>query len=335
MAAPEPGPEQLDPVARDDAEAPAEAAAQPALPEFVEPMLARAADPFDSPDYLFEPKWDGTRALAFIDGGGRYRLINRRRRDMAWRYPELMFLGSLPAGAVLDGEIVCLGPDGKPDFQALQAREQVRTETRAARSAGVCPVTYIVFDAMYNGYDPIMNRPCEARRDVLRSLVAGARQPRLVMSEGIIGSGEAYFAQAAAEGLEGVVAKRLDSPYQPGKRTGAWLKIKRRETIHCVVIGFVPEGEDDFGSLIVAAQGEDGLLVCLGRVGSGFDAELRSRVNDYLWRHLRDRPVIPSDEKGRWVEPGLYCTVTCMERTADGRLRAPVFGGITHALESE
>ena len=328
MAAGAPRPEEHDPAAAADA-------APRALPEFVEPMLARAGQPFDSPDYLFEPKWDGTRALAFIDGGGRYRLINRRRRDMAWRYPELVFLGSLPAGAVLDGEVVCLSADGKPDFQALQAREQVRTEARAAHSAPVCPVTYIVFDAMYHGFDPIMKLPCTARRDVLRSLVAAARQPRLVMSEGIVGSGEAYFARAAAEGLEGVVAKRLDSPYQPGKRTGAWLKIKRHETIHCVVIGFVPEGQDDFGSLIVATQDEDGLLTCLGRVGSGFDAPLRARVNDYLWRHLRPAPVIPSTEKGLWVEPGLYCTVTCMERTADGRLRAPVFGGITHALENK
>ena len=131
------------------------------------------------------------------------------------------------------------------------------------------------------------------------------------------------------------MAKRLDSPYQAGKRTGAWLKIKRHLTLHCAVIGFVPEGKDDFGSLIVAIQEEDGVLRCVGRVGSGFDARLRARVNDFLRRHPRDKPVIPCREKGRWVEPGLYCTVTCMERTADGRLRAPVFGEITHAFETE
>ena len=305
------------------------------LPEFVKPMLARPAEPFDSPDFLFEPKWDGTRALAFVDGDGQYRLVNRRRRDMAWRYPELSFLASLPAGTVLDGEIVCIGADGKPDFQALQAREQVRTKTRAVRSVPTCPATYIVFDLMYVAFASIMNEPCSVRRDLLRRLVAQAGQAGLVMSEGVVEHGAAYFAQAAAQGLEGVVAKRLDSAYQPGKRTGAWLKIKRHVTIHCAVIGFVPEGKDDFGSLIVAAQEADGVLRCVGRVGSGFDARLRARLNDYLWRHLRDTPVIPCREKGRWVEPGLYCTVTCMDRTADGRLRAPVFGEISHAFETE
>jgi ATP-dependent DNA ligase len=192
-----------------------------------------------------------------------------------------------------------------------------------------------VFDLLYVAFASVMHESCTVRRELLRRLVAQAGQARLVMSEGVVGPGAAYFERAAAEGLEGVVAKRLDSQYQPGKRTGAWLKIKRHETIHCAVIGFVPEGKDDFGSLIIAAQDRDGVLRCVGRVGSGFDARLRGRVNDYLWRHPRHSPVVPCREKGRWVEPGLYCTVTCMERTADGRLRAPVFGEITHAFETE
>ena len=314
---------------------PAPPADTPRLPEFIEPMLARPAKPFDSSDHLFELKWDGTRALTFVDGKGQYRMLNRRRRDMRWRYPELSFLGDLPPGTVLDGEVVCFGPDGKPDFQLLQAREQVRTETRAARSVPACPATYVVFDLLYDGFASVMATSCAARRQRLRELVAAAAQPRLVMSEGVVGTGSAYFATAAGEGLEGVIAKRLDSPYQPGKRTGAWLKIKRQETLACVVIGFVPEGEDDFGSLIVAAQNAAGELRCVGRVGSGFDSDLRQRINDYLYRHLRQRPVVPSPDKGLWVEPGLYCTVRCMERTADGRLRAPVFGEVTHVREDD
>jgi bifunctional non-homologous end joining protein LigD len=305
----------------------------PPLPEFVEPMLARPSRPFDSPDHLFELKWDGTRALTFVDSKGHYRMLNRRRRELGWRYPELSFVGDLPPGTVLDGEIVCFGPDGKPDFQALQAREQVRTEQRAARSVPACPATYIVFDQLYERFEPILQQRCDTRRQRLRELVASAAQPRLVMSEGVVGTGAAYFERAAADGLEGVIAKRLDSAYQAGKRTGAWLKIKRQETLACVVIGFVPEGEDDFGSLIVAAHDAAGELRCVGRVGSGFDAALRERINGYLYRHVRARPVIPSPDKGLWVEPGLYCTVRCMERTADGRLRAPVFGEVTHVRE--
>jgi DNA ligase D-like protein (predicted ligase) len=307
--------------------------ASPRLPDFVQPMLARPSGPFDSPDHLFELKWDGIRALTFVDATGQYRLLNRRRREIGWRYPELSFLGGLPPGTVLDGEIVCFGPDGKPAFQELQAREQARTEKRAARSVPASPVTYIVFDLLYDRFEPVMQQRCDARRQRLRELVAAAAQPRLVMSEGIVGAGAAYFERAAAEGLEGVVAKRLDGAYQPGKRTGAWLKIKRHETLACVVIGFVPEGKDDFGSLIVAAQDAAGELVCVGRVGSGFNAALRERINGYLYRHLRKGPVVPSPDKGLWVEPGLYCTVRCMERTADGRLRAPVFGEVTHVRE--
>jgi len=172
-------------------------------------------------------------------------------------------------------------------------------------------------------------------RRALRSLVAKANNSRLIMSEGVIGDGIQYFEQAVSEGLEGVVAKRLDSTYQPGKRTGAWLKIKRCELVQCVVIGFVPKGKDDFGSLILAAQDEGGELQCVGRVGTGFDCRLRGRINGYLWSHQTPQPVIPCKEKGLWVTPGLYCSVKCMERTADGRLRAPAFGEITHVHETE
>ena len=303
------------------------------LPAFVEPMLARPGEPFDSGEYLFEVKWDGTRAIAFVESGvAPLRLVNRRRRDMTWRYPELAFLANLPAGTVLDGEIVCLDKDGQPDFQALQSREQVHTQRKAAHSAMACPATYVVFDQLYDRFESVMDLSCGERRERLRMLVAATANPRLVMSEGVTGDGVAYFEKVTGEGLEGVVAKRLNSRYEPGKRTGAWVKIKKCQTLHCVVIGFVPEGKDDFGSLVVAAQDDGGELRCVGRVGSGFDRRLRQQINDYLWSHLRDKPVVPNREKGLWVEPGLYCTVRCMEFTADGHFRAPVFVEVTRVV---
>jgi DNA ligase D-like protein (predicted ligase) len=307
------------------------------LPETIEPMLARIGRPFDDPRFLFEVKWDGTRAMSFIERGRPLRMLNRRRRDIAWRYPELSFLANLPSGTVLDGEVVCLDATGNPSFEALQSREQVHSERRAAHSVAACPATYVVFDLLYDKGRSIMHLPCSERRERLRALVAGARNVRLVMSEGVEAGGVRYFEQAVAQGLEGVVAKRLDSPYEPGRRSGAWLKIKRHETVACVVIGFVPEGTDDFGSLIIAAQSaeEDGELRWVGRVGSGFDARLRARINKYLYSHLAERPVIACREKGLWVEPGLYCTVKCMERTSDGHLRAPVFGEVTHVRDEK
>jgi bifunctional non-homologous end joining protein LigD len=308
----------------------ADAAVPPSLPAFIQPMLAKPGEAFDSEQHLFEVKWDGTRGLAFVDAHGRYRLLNRRRIDMAWRYPELACLGELPAGTVLDGEIVVLLADGRPDFESLQSREQARTPQRAQWLAKVKPATFVAFDQLYDAFDSVMARPCRERRDLLRqTIVAMPAGERIIMSEGVTGSGRAYFERVCAMGLEGVVAKRLDSPYLPGKRSDAWIKIKRQELHCCVVIGFVPgetaSGSEarDFSSLVIAAQ-IDGELRCVGRVGTGFNEPLRERINTYLWSHLRPSPVIAFAERGaRWVESGLYCTVRCMERTSTGQLRAP------------
>ena len=205
--------------------------ARPAeLPRVIAPMLALPGQPFDSDDYLFEIKWDGTRAMAFIDRPGVFRLMNRRKLDITARYPDLSMLATLPAGTVLDGEIVVLN-DGKPDFAALQSREHSRNPIHIRFMSGRVPATYVVFDLLFDRYQSIMGEPCTARRARLRELVHGLDTPRVVTSEGITGGGEGYFREACSRGLEGVVAKRLDSPYLPGRRTPAWVKIKRHETL--------------------------------------------------------------------------------------------------------
>jgi ATP-dependent DNA ligase len=168
-----------------------------------------------------------------------------------------------------------------------------------------------------------MAQPCAQRREILANTIATLGNPRIVMSQGIVGDGRAYFEQACLECLEGVVAKRLSSPYLPGKRTESWIKVKRQEVVHCVVIGFVAEGTNDFGALIIASE-VAGEVRCVGKVGSGFDAKRRERINKFLWSHQRAEPIVPPGKyKGLWVEPGLYCAVRCMERTSSGVLRAP------------
>jgi ATP-dependent DNA ligase len=285
-------------------------------------MLATPGEAFDSDEYLFEIKWDGTRALAFADGDGAYRLANRRRVDLTPRYPDLAGLGRLPAGTILDGEIVVLGPDGKPDFSALQSRDHAGP-TRVPMLARSTPATFVAFDQLYSGYESILARPCVERRTILADTIAALADPRVIMSQGVIGDGRAYFERICAENLEGIVAKRLSSPYLPGRRSDAWIKVKRQQTVHCVVIGFVPEGADDFGALIVAAE-EGGTVRCVGKVGSGFDERRRARINRFLWSHLLDAPLVsPGKYRGRWVGPGLYLAVRCMERTVTGVLRAP------------
>src|SRR4051812_6479168 len=222
------------------------AAAGRALPDFIAPMLATPGEAFDSDEYLFEIKWDGTRALAFSDGRGTYRLANRRRVDLTARYPDLAGLGQLPAGTVIDGEIVVLGPDGKPNFSSLQSRDHAGP-ARVPLLARSTAATFVAFDQLYCDYQPILPRPCVERRAILADTVASLGDPHVIMSHGVIGNGRTYFERVCAERLEGIVAKRLSSPYVPGQRSDAWIKVKRQQTVHCVVIGFVPEGADDFG----------------------------------------------------------------------------------------
>ncbi len=292
------------------------------LPDFIAPMLARSAEPFDSSDHLFEIKWDGTRALLFVEANG-YRIVNRRRFAIAERYPELEFLGELAPGTVLDGEIVVLR-DGKPDFTLLLSREQSRSALRRRSSAIEYPATFIAFDQLYADYRSLESEPLERRRARLEETVAAVSRNQLVFSDGITGHGKEYFESACAQGLEGVVAKRLDSRYHAGQRSDAWLKIKPRLSLLCAIIGYVPSGVDDFKSLIIATN-EDGELRPVGKVGSGIDDRTHADLGRRLRERARATPLIPCSIQGKWVEPGLYCTVTYHERTKSGQLRAPVF----------
>jgi DNA ligase D-like protein (predicted ligase) len=291
-------------------------------------MLARIGEPFDDPDWLFEIKWDGVRAIAYVEGGT-MRLHGRRRRDLAGRYPELRGLLALPDGTVLDGELAVLRPDGRPDFSAMIARENA-SAARAEAAAGSQPVTYVVFDLLYAGGEPLLRLPLAARRERLQGLLAAAADPRLVLSEGVVGCGRDLFAAACERGLEGIVAKRLGSRYEPGERSGAWQKIKPVQAVHCLILGFEPDGERDFKSLIVATD-FDGRLQCVGKVGSGLDRAAKSSLLPQMLARRTRAPLVETDLAGVWIEPGLFCRVSFLERTASGSLRAPVFLGMAEA----
>jgi DNA ligase D-like protein (predicted ligase) len=295
------------------------------LPEFIAPMLAKIGrEPFDSDKHLFEIKWDGTRALAFVEGGG-YRLRNRRKRDIEPTYPELAFLAGIEPGAVLDGEI-CVLRDGRPDFSGMLEREQARTATRGRELARALPATYIVFDLLYRAHDPVMAQPLLERREQLREIVAACGDPRLLFSDGVLGAGVQLFEQLRAQELEGMIAKRIDSRYRPGERTDAWLKIKPAKRLHCAIVGYQAPG-DDLRSLIIAAPDDIGQLQCVGRVGSGLRRKEAAELLALLRKRARATPLIECGMPGEWVEPGLYCVVSFFERSATG-LRGPVFEGL-------
>lgn len=296
------------------------------LPDHIEPMLAKIGQPFDSTDHLFEVKWDGVRAVAYVDAHG-LRMHGRRRRDLAGRYPELAFLAdALPADTILDGELVVLTSDGRPDFPGILARENGRAADAAAR-ARKQPVVYVVFDLLYRDGASWLDRPLGARRTGLAALVAAVGNPRLVLSEGVVGAGLDLFAAVRDRGLEGIVAKRLAAPYRPGERSDAWQKIKPVQSVHCLILGYEPDGEHDFRSLVIATDFGDGLR-CVGKVGSGIGEREKAKLRALLFARRADRALVDAGMKGRWITPGLFCTVSFVERMTSGSLRAPVYLGL-------
>lgn len=205
----------------------------------IRPMLATLAlEPFSQEGWEFEIKWDGFRTLAYVEGN-KVTLFSRRSHDVTGLYPELASLGTRcrprKGLRVLDGEIVAVDPEGRPDFQLLQSRLGVGP-LRARELAARNPVGYVAFDLLVVGSQSIMNRPLGQRRAQL--LDAVLEGDGISLSRDFGPDGKAIFAQARDRGLEGVVGKRLDSPYVPGTRTRNWLKIKVRKEQDCVILGW-------------------------------------------------------------------------------------------------
>jgi ATP-dependent DNA ligase len=193
------------------------------LPQVL-PMLAVPARPFDSPAHVFELKWDGVRALAAVETHT-WRLWGRECSDYTARYPELDVLRQLPAGTLVDGEVVTLR-DGRADLALLLRRHMLVDPVRVRLARHWCPVTYVLFDLLYHAGQPLLHEPLERRRALLADVCTQLQCPAVAFSAGIIGRGHELYAAAVAAGHEGVVAKLLAAPYRPGRRSPTWKKIK-------------------------------------------------------------------------------------------------------------
>ena len=191
------------------------------------PMLAVPAEPFDSSEYSFEVKWDGIRALAAVDKGG-WQLWGWERADYTGRYPELDVLRRLPAGTLVDGELVVMDPDGRPDLRRLLRRHGLIDKWRIRQARRWCAVRYVVFDLLYQAGRCLLREPLAQRREVLLVLCRQLGAPEVQFSEAVVGNGTALYAAALARGHEGIMAKHLASTYRPGRRSAAWRKIKPR-----------------------------------------------------------------------------------------------------------
>ncbi len=174
------------------------------LPPSIAPMLAQPGTPFDSAEHLFEVKWDGMRALAYVEAGG-YRIVSRHGNDITDRFPELGSLADLPAGTVLDGELVVLR-DGKPSFSLLQTRAPLCCQHKIRTLARTTPATYVVFDQLFNGYLSLMDEPLSTRREVMLKTVGRADHQPLIASDGVVGPGRSFY-----EKVQGIFSK-CDNP---------------------------------------------------------------------------------------------------------------------------
>lgn len=281
---------------------------------------------FDSDKHLFEPKWDGFRALVFVEEDG-VRARTRRDNDLLPRFPEVLAAEALPPGTVLDGELIVM-VDGAPSFEAMLRREQARDPIRIGRMAAELPAILVAFDLIYQDYESIEDRPLFERRERLEELLEPVEDPRLILSEGVVGAGKVLFDHAQELGLEGVVAKTLDSKYFSGERSDHWTKIKVRRYMHCLILGYLRDDNGGLKSLILASDEGEGGLRSVGKVGTGWSEKLRAELLGRLEPLAIPEPLVPCDLKGEWVAPELFCTVSFLEFTSSGTLRAPAFEGL-------
>jgi bifunctional non-homologous end joining protein LigD len=305
------------------------------IPERVEPMLARTGPlPADDARWAYEIKWDGVRAIGYVDGG-RLRLASRNGRDITPRYPELRDLGRALAGreAILDGEVVAFDSDGRPSFQLLQRRMHLASEHAVRRLAASDPVAYMVFDLLWIDGRSLMELRYDERRERLLELGLEGTTWRTPAHH--VGDGARMLEASRAQGLEGIIAKRLDSIYTPGRRANTWVKVKNFRNTDVVVGGWLPgEGKRTgrLGALLIGFY-EDGELRYAGRVGTGFTESELDRLGRLLAPLERpDSPftgtAVKLPKTAHFVEPELVASVDYGELTQARTLRHPSYKGL-------
>jgi bifunctional non-homologous end joining protein LigD len=299
------------------------------------PMLATLGSLPGPPGWGYELKWDGVRALVYLDGG-RIQVASRNDRDVTGSYPELRgLLSRFPRRRlVLDGEIVALDARGAPSFSLLQRRMHVRTPTGALLSR--VPVQLYVFDLLHRANESTVDLPYTRRRELLEELAIEdelARTPPWWADE----AGADLMRTAADLGLEGVVAKRLNSPYQPGVRSRFWVKEPLNTSVEVVVAGWRPgtgRRGGMIGSLLLGRYDHAGRLTYVGNVGTGFTDRMLTDLAKQLEPLRRNtspfEPPVPREHArdAYWVEPRLVGEVTYRTLTPDGHLRHPAWRGL-------
>jgi bifunctional non-homologous end joining protein LigD len=304
------------------------------MPERMEPMMAKPGTAIPKPDsaWGFEFKWDGIRALAYVEGG-RVRLISRSGEDVTPRYPEIHAMGRAIGSreVILDGEVVALDEKGRPSFEEIQQRMGLTSESEVRRKMKLVPVTYMVFDLLWQDGHSLLAHPYAERRRLLEQIkLAGASWQTPLYEKG---GGQAMLDASAKAGLEGVMAKKLDSHYEPGRRSGAWVKVKNRNRQELVIGGWL-EGEGKRrgypGALLVGYY-EKGKFTYAGKVGTGFSDAMLEKLANLVKTLAQDKSPFDVGSPPRaahYVKPKLVAEFEFVEWTRSGQLRAPSFKGL-------
>ncbi|MEO8456765.1 MAG: non-homologous end-joining DNA ligase [Chloroflexota bacterium] len=333
---------------RSKAEAVPATLSRPNLPRVIEPMLPTpVSEPFDSPAHIYEVLWDGVRALTFVENGT-VRLQDRWGRDVTQRFPELATIANRlrESGMVIDGEIVCLDGDGKPDFSRLRHRLAADDPKTIREQAERYPVTLQAFDLVYRERQPVTGWPLRRRKEMLRGLVrpdATIAVPDYVAKDGI-----AFFEAAREHHLEGIVAKEADSRYTPGERSRAWLTVRSQQKRDFIVGGFTyggrwnPRGgspsREAISSLLLGLLREDGRLQFAGEVSGGFQdelGELVKRLDDATTTACPFADAPTPERLVFWCRPEVVAAITYADIAADGRLRFPVYKALRPDVPAE
>lgn len=291
------------------------------LPKRLQPMLATLTDaPFDDPDWVFEDKYDGFRMVAEIKRG-KVALYSRNGKIISHSYIEVAkALEDVKGDAVIDGELIAIGKDGVSHFQLLQ--NALRHEAR---------LLYCAFDLMFAAGEDLRNLPLLERKQRLKAVLP--RHELIAFSEHRKSRGKKFFAEAERKHLEGIMAKRADSPYASGSRTADWLKVKTAQRQEVVIAGFTaPRRTRPFFGALALAVREDGAWRYIGHVGTGFSHQTLEELHGRLVKLKAVKSPFPAKVKDEaittWVRPSLVAEVKFAEWTSKGELRQPVYLGL-------
>jgi bifunctional non-homologous end joining protein LigD len=313
------------------------------MPAAVHPMLATSVEkPFDSPEWLFEIKWDGYRAIAFIEDR-KVRLVSRNQNDLTAQFSELRDLPKFvkAKSAILDGEIVALDNAGRSSFSLMQQRTGIRKGGRRVAGRADVPALYYAFDLIYlDGFD-LHRIALEERKRALAGIISSNE---ILRYSDHFDKGVALFAAAMQQGLEGILAKKRASHYEE-TRSHEWLKIKITQTVDCVIGGYTdPEGSREyFGSLVLGLYDKKGRLIHVGQAGTGFDQKMLKEIWQILHKLETKRSPFHGDvdaQNVHWVRPERVAEIKFSEwthETTEGgqKLRAPVFVGLREDKDPE